>query len=44
MMSRIQVRAQVWWLSGKNAAIPSPYVDIDSQSDLDIPISHRKEK
>jgi len=31
-------------ISGENVAIPSPSVDIDSQSDLDIPIAHHKGK
>ena len=31
-------------LSGENVAIPFPFVVIDSQSDLDIPIARRKRK
>lgn len=31
-------------ISSENADIPSLYADIDSQTDLDIPIAHRKGK
>lgn len=31
-------------ISSENIATPSPNVDIDSQSDLNIPIAHRKKK
>ena len=31
-------------ISGENIIIPSPSAEIDSQSDIDIHIAHRKEK